>query len=347
MPEGESAGSKSDRTARSFDAGERGGRETSSRGAGQNTSTKSEGPRLFRPFSWLARPKPGSILPLSGPAIAQVDNEDARDNSGVLGHAARRASPRADMRLKIEAFENARVDDVMVPRAEIVALEVSTRLEDVLKLFAEAAHSRLPLYRETLDDPIGMVHIKDVVAELSSRDDWPQDERLLPGLRRDILFVPASMRLTDLLVKMQSTRIHLALVVDEYGGTDGLVSIEDLVEQIVGEIEDEHDEELALIVRRGRGLWEADAKAELDEVEAETGFSLMLEDFEDEVDTLGGIVIALAGRVPQRGEIVPHPAGFDLEVLDADPRRIKRLRLRQTVLPEAPPAVMTTKGATG
>jgi CBS domain containing-hemolysin-like protein len=264
-----------------------------------------------------------------------------------LGHAARRASPRADMRLKIEAFENARVDDVMVPRAEIVALEVSTRLEDVLKLFAEAAHSRLPLYRETLDDPIGMVHIKDVVAELSSRDDWPQDERLLPGLRRDILFVPASMRLTDLLVKMQSTRIHLALVVDEYGGTDGLVSIEDLVEQIVGEIEDEHDEELALIVRRGRGLWEADAKAELDEVEAETGFSLMLEDFEDEVDTLGGIVIALAGRVPQRGEIVPHPAGFDLEVLDADPRRIKRLRLRQTVLPEAPPAVMTTKGATG
>jgi CBS domain containing-hemolysin-like protein len=197
------------------------------------------------------------------------------------------------------------------------------------------------------DDPIGMVHIKDVVAELSNRDDWPQEERLLPGLRRDILFVPASMRLTDLLVKMQTTRIHLALVVDEYGGTDGLVSIEDLVEQIVGEIEDEHDEELALIVRRGRGLWEADAKAELDEVEAETGFSLMLEDFEDEVDTLGGIVIALAGRVPQRGEIVPHPAGFDLEVLDADPRRIKRLRLRQTVLPEAAPAVMTTKGATG
>ena len=147
-------------------------------------------------------------------------------------------------------------------------------------------------------------------------------------LKREILFVPASMRLSDLLVRMQTTRIHLALVVDEYGGTDGLVSLEDLVEQIVGEIEDEHDEDDAFIVARKPGLWDVDARAEIEDLEVETGRSLSLPDFEDDIDTLGGLVFALAGRVPLRGEIVEHPAGVDFEIVDADLRRIKKLRVR-------------------
>ena len=234
-----------------------------------------------------------------------------------------------EMRLRIAEFEGARVDDVMIPGAEIVAVELSTSFEDLIKLYAEAAHSRLPIYRETLDDPVGMVHIKDVVAEIARQNGAPPkaDDVPLERLKRDILFVPASMRLTDLLVKMQTTRIHMALVVDEYGGTDGLVCLEDLVEEIVGEIEDEHDEEVAMLVRRGRLAWEVDARMETEDFSNETGLNLSLE--EHEVDTLGGVAFALAGRVPLRGEVLPHPTGIEIEILDADARRIHRLIVRK------------------
>lgn len=242
-----------------------------------------------------------------------------------------------EMRLRMAEFENARVNDVMIPRAEIVAVEVSTSLPDLIQIFAEEAHSRLPVYRETLDDPIGVVHIKDVMTEIArdSSDEVTIEPNPLERIHRDILFVPASMPLMDLLVKMQTTRMHLALVVDEYGGTDGLVSLEDLVEEIVGDIEDEHDEDVAMLVRRGKRAWEVDARMETDDFETATGLQLELEDHE--VDTLGGIAFALAGRIPLRGEVLPHPSGVDLEILDGDARRIHRLIVR-TPIPEKPAA---------
>jgi CBS domain containing-hemolysin-like protein len=236
----------------------------------------------------------------------------------------------AEIRLRINEFERMRVEDVMIPRAEIVAVDEETDLQDLIRLFAETTHSRLPIYRETLDDPVGLVHIKDLVSVLADRVNGEETdaERPLRELRRDLLYVPPSMRLPDLLLKMQSTRMHLALVVDEYGGTDGIVSLEDLVEQIVGEIEDEHDDDAPYITARGRGIWEVDARAEIPDVCSEAGLDMSLREFEDEIDTLGGVVFAIAGRVPQRGEIIRHPNGVDIEILEADTRRIKRIRLR-------------------
>ncbi len=241
----------------------------------------------------------------------------------------------AEIRLRLADFERMRVDDVMIPRAEIIAVEEQISLTDLVRLFADTTHSRLPVYRETLDDPIGVVHIKDLVSVLADRSDGEETDELKPltTLRREILYVPPSMRLPDLLLKMQSTRIHLALVVDEYGGTDGLVSLEDLVEQIVGEIEDEHDDDVPYITARARGIWEADARAEMPEFEAEAGWDMSLPEYEDDIDTLGGVVFAIAGRVPQRGEIIRHPNGVDIEILEADTRRIKRIRLRCPVEP--------------
>ncbi len=239
------------------------------------------------------------------------------------------APSQAEMRLRVADFEQARVEDVMIPRAEIIGVELSTSLEDLIQLYADEAHSRLPVYRETLDDPVGVVHIRDVITEIArANGDAPRaDDVPLERLRRDILFVPPSMPLTDLLVKMQASRTHLALVVDEYGGTDGLVSLEDLVEEIVGDIEDEHDEEVAMLVRRGRLAWEVDARMETEDFAKETGLELELEDHD--VDTLGGVAFALAGRVPIRGEVLPHPKGVDLEILESDVRRIHRLVVRQ------------------
>ena len=230
------------------------------------------------------------------------------------------------MRFRLAEFEQARVADVMVPRAEIVGVELATDLPALIQLYAEESHSRLPVYRESLDDPIGLVHIKDVVGEVARGGDGL--DRPLERLRRDILFVPPSMRLADLLVKMQSSRIHMALVVDEYGGTDGLVSLEDLVEEIVGDIEDEHDDDPAMVVRRGRHAWEADARMEISDFMEKTGVNLDIPDLDVEVDTLGGLAFAIAGKVPLRGEVLRHPSGADLEILDGDARRIERLIVR-------------------
>jgi CBS domain containing-hemolysin-like protein len=217
----------------------------------------------------------------------------------------------------------------MIPRAEIIAVELSTGLDDLIQLYATEAHSRLPVYRETLDDPVGVVHIRDLIGEIARANGTEpvEGDAPLERIRRDILFVPPSMPLADLLVKMQASRMHLALVVDEYGGTDGLVTLEDLVEEIVGEIEDEHDEEVAMLIRRGRLAWEVDARMETDDFAEESGLQLELEDHD--VDTLGGVAFALAGRVPLRGEVLPHPSGVDLEILESDVRRIHRLVVRQ------------------
>lgn len=236
------------------------------------------------------------------------------------------------MRLRLAEFEELRVDDVMVPRADIKAVEAGIDFQELLEFFAEVTHSRLPVFRETLDDPIGFVHIKDLVTELAKGGAPPR--RPLERMHREVLYVPPSMKLTDLLVKMQATRIHLALVVDEYGGTDGLLTLEDLVEVIVGDIEDEHDDEEAMFVRRSARLWEADARMEIEDFQEESGVDLSLDDLDADIDTLGGVAFALAGKVPARGEVLRHPGGTEIEIVDADSRRVRRLRLR---LPEPPP----------
>ena len=227
-------------------------------------------------------------------------------------------------------FGELSVSDVMVPRADIVAVEEQTPLSELIAVFREAQHSRLPVYRETLDDPLGMIHIKDVLALAQT---GAGGELVLPPtpiakIRRELLFVPAAMPALDLLMRMQASRIHLALVVDEYGGTDGVVSIEDLVEEIVGDIGDEHDiEETPDIIARPDGKYDADARMTLEEFRDRTAIDLTNLEREEEVDTLGGVVAALLGRVPVRGEIVSHN-GVEFEILEADPRHTKRLRIR-------------------
>ncbi len=238
-----------------------------------------------------------------------------------------------DMILRAARFDRLKVADVMRPRADIVAIEAAATLGEAARAFSESQHSRLPIYGETLDDPQGLVHVRDVMALLAPNAEGEARarfaDRLLPRIRRDILFVPSSMTLATLFLKMQSSRIHLALVVDEYGGTDGLVSMEDLVEQIVGAIEDEHDVDSALVLERPAGAFEADGRAPIDQLEAKLGVSLALPDHEDEFDTAAGLAVALAGRLPQRGEILRHPAGLDVEIIDADPRRVKRIRIKR------------------
>jgi CBS domain containing-hemolysin-like protein len=251
------------------------------------------------------------------------------------------SDPGADLVDQAEAFQTLRVSDVMTPRADIVAVELATPFAEVARQFAEAEHSRMPIYRETLDEPIGLANIKDVFKLLQPGGaSEPQviKEPVLRRLRREILYVPASMRAADLLVKMQASRIHMALVIDEFGGTDGLVTMEDLVEAVVGEIEDEYDETAQQVIERPGGVFEADGRAPLEELETALKVELTPEDFEEEIDTVAGLVTALAGRLPQRGEVIAHPAGFDFEVTDADPRRVKRVRVRPAphFLAEAP-----------
>ena len=212
----------------------------------------------------------------------------------------------SDLVDQAEAFQTVTVADVMIPRADIVGLEISTPLAAVAAQFIDSEHSRLPVYRETLDDPVGFVHIKDVFKLIAGKIPAPaQDEPVLGRLRRETLFVPPSMRAADLLLRMQASRIHLAMVIDEFGGVDGLVSMEDVIEAVVGEIDDEHDvAEAAHITPRGGGVFEVDGRTELAEVEAAMGRLLPMPDPEDESDTIAGLVTAVAGRVPQRGEIV-------------------------------------------
>ncbi len=237
-------------------------------------------------------------------------------------------SARRAMIERVVAFDEKQVFDVMAPRADIYAVDIETPLDELVRTFADAGHSRMPIYRGDLDDPVGMVHIKDVVGLLSNGGpDLKADGPVLKSLRRDLLYAPPSMRVTDMLLRMQASRIHMALVIDEYGGTDGLVTIEDLVEEIVGDINDEHDDDdEPSVTPAADGGWIADARVELDVFETETGAQLNLED--DEVDTVGGYVVSVAGRVPQRGEIISSPSGFDIEIAEADARKVRCLRIR-------------------
>ena len=249
------------------------------------------------------------------------------------------ASEERSMMLNILNFGELTVADIMVPRADIIGVEVSTPLHDLVRIFRDAQHSRLPVYRESLDNPVGMVHIKDLIGMAVPESEGAPHPKTIQDIRRDILFVPPSMPVVNLLVKMQATRVHLALVIDEYGGTDGLASIEDLVEQIVGDIEDEHDTDEAVeVVSRGDGEFDANARVDLEEIEKLVGFKLADDEDAEEIDTLAGLVFSLVGRVPQRGEIIKHPVGIEFEVLEADPRRLRRLRIRVTKPKQNDPA---------
>ena len=227
-------------------------------------------------------------------------------------------------------FGESQVSDIAVPRGDIIAVPSDSTFDELVAAFADAGHSRLPVYEDSLDSVIGMIHLKDVYALKVTGAPPPEEIRTL---MRAPLYVPESMGVLDLLARMRAERTHLAIVVDEFGGTEGLVSIEDLVEEIVGEIEDEHDEEVAgNLVRLEDGCWEADARTELEE--AAEAIDARLAEVEEDVDTLGGLAFVLAGHVPQVGEVVEHPTGWRFEVTEADSRRVSRLRLHAPELSE-------------
>jgi CBS domain containing-hemolysin-like protein len=246
------------------------------------------------------------------------DDHDQSDNDGDLTAVER------TMLRNLLHFSEHRVDDVMVPRSDIVAIDESAGFADCIAAFAEHGHSRLPVYRETLDSIIGMIHIKDVFAVLASGEQPPES---LEAFIRQPRFVPQNMSVLALLDEMRRTRTHLAIVLDEYSGTEGLVTIEDLVEEIVGEIEDEHDEEPeAMFAQLSPVMWEADARAELDDL-AEA-IDRKLSEVEEDVDTLGGLAFVIAGQVPDVGQMLTHEAsGWKLEILEADEKRVTRIRL--------------------
>jgi CBS domain containing-hemolysin-like protein len=223
------------------------------------------------------------------------------------------------------------VDDVMVPRADIVSVSVDCTLEQLIETLRQARHSRLPVYRENLDDIVGFLHIKDVL------DFWQQPGGFtLQKILREPLAVPPSMLVLELLARMRTTRIHMAVVVDEYGGVDGLVTIEDVVEAIVGDIADEHDDdEVPNMLDNADGSIEADARVEIEEFEARYGIDLVPDEADEDIDTLGGFIVAALGHLPRRGETVRHASGFEFEVVEADPRRIKKLKVRRPAVEPA------------
>jgi CBS domain containing-hemolysin-like protein len=290
-----------------------------------------------------------ALLGLSGGSL----REDVQEAIKEITEASGFSQLEREMLTNVLSLHEVRVADIMIPRADIIAVAHDASLAEVLEAFRTAGHSRLPVYAENLDDPRGMVHIRDLVDLLAKLTDGFKLNAPRPGQRgfaeiplaesgilRPVLFAPPSMPALDLLVKMQTTRTHMALVIDEYGGTDGLASIEDVVEMIVGDIEDEHDEGEAPKIHRGAdGSFVVDARASLDDVSEVLSSDLStLVDAED-VDTLGGLITSLAGHVPLRGETLCAD-GFQFEVLDADPRRVKRLKI-QAVAEPAPEASQT------
>lgn len=278
-----------------------------------------------------------------------IESHEALNPGEAVGQEAK------SMMLNIIEFSGLRVDDVMVPRVDIVAVDETDSMQDLLAKFIDANHSRMPVYRETLDGITGMIHVKDFLRWMAARgtrkrraikaEKTDRPEKAPPpglsiaatalstsvkqaGLNREVLFVPPSMPATDLLVRMQASRTHLAIVIDEYGGTEGLVSIEDLVEVIVGDIADEHDTEDDLEIKPvEEGAYLADGRVDLAPLEALLGVDLLPEDEEEEADTLAGLIFKIAGRVPARGEIIRHESGLEFEILDSDPRRVKRVRI--------------------
>lgn len=260
----------------------------------------------------------GRLFSAFSPAAGAEGGEDAQAPADAAGTASLPG---------IGNLRRMRVDDVAIPRVEITAVPVTIKMDDLVATFRDSGYSRLPVFKGTLDSPLGLVHLKDLALQHAFAETKPRFS--LRKLLRPLLYAPPSMPIGVLLQKMQSDHIHMALVIDEYGGVDGLVTIEDLIEQVIGEIADEHDEaEDRLWVLEKPGQYLAQARAPLAEFEAEVGLKLAGPEEDDEVDTLGGLVFMLTGRVPARGEVIRHDSGAEFEIIDADPRRIKRLRVR-------------------
>ena len=261
-----------------------------------------------------------------GSSDADADTTAVSDNPMQKEVASADAGTR-EMLVNLRNMRDMRVEDVYVPKADIEAISDEASLAELVEAFRKSGMTRLPVFTETLDTPIGFIHLKDLALNFGfGNSDKPFK---IESLIRKLLFVPPSMRIGVLLQKMQGSRIHMALVIDEYGGVEGLISIEDLLEQIVGDIADEHDDhESALWIEERPGVYLAYARADLQEFEAMAKVDLLPDDIDEDVDTLGGLVFRLAGRVPGRGEIVSHPDGHEIEVIDADPRKVKRMRLR-------------------
>lgn len=318
-------------------------------------ATESRGETPYRSGeSWLDRLR-AAVGWKPSHAELRENLENALDGVGEDGDGAFSADEREMIR-NILRLGDTRVDDVMVARSDIEGIAEDTTLERVLLAFMASGHSRMPVYRESLDDAVGMIHIRDLVNHIAGAGrigDDPEQVRLdlsradlsvslaATGLVRPVLFVPGSMRADDLLARMKSNRIQMALVIDEYGGVDGLVSMEDIVETVVGDIEDEHDEEeTADVVPAGPDRWFADARADLAETAAVTGFDFSQIGLDEEVETIGGLLVALAGRVPAVGEtfVSDRLPGFSAEILEGDRRRLKRLRLARLAAPDEPAA---------
>ena len=280
----------------------------------------------------------GLLERLTGRLWRRASEHSVRDSIAELVQEAAQETPAPGEAPELDRHERALIanvlrlrgttaDDVMVPRADIIAIAVDASLDEAVSLFRRESHSRLPVYREQLDDIVGMVHLKDVFANLGN----PASFKLEAILRRPLLVAPQTPAL-DLLLQMRQARVHMALVVDEYGGIDGLVTIEDLIETITGDISDEHDEaDRPLVTERPDGALDVDARLPVEDFEARVGQLLSEDDRDADIDTVGGLVFTLAGHVPAKGEVVSHPGGIEFRVLEADARRIRRLRVRRIV----------------
>ena len=251
-------------------------------------------------------------------SIETVLDSDLKDTEGISKHERL-------MLLNILKIDGIRSSDIMIPRADIGAVELNDSFEKVLEVFIKEAHSRVPIYEKNLDNIIGMIHIKDLV---NYQNQKKMETNFLQNLKREILEIPPSMPVLDLLLKMQLTRLHMGIVIDEYGCTDGLVTIEDVIEEITGEIEDEHDEKnLPMLIKSSLNTFEASARIEIDELQKVTNVEFLNSFDNDDVDTLGGLIFSITGRVPQRGEIIKHTSGTTFEIKDADPMKIKSVKV--------------------
>ena len=251
-------------------------------------------------------------------SIETVLDNDLKGTEGISKHERL-------MLLNILKIDGIRSSDIMIPRADIGAVELNDSFEKVLEVFIKEAHSRVPIYEKNLDNIIGMIHIKDLV---NYQNQKKTETNFLQNLKREILEIPPSMPVLDLLLKMQLTRLHMGIVIDEYGCTDGLVTIEDVIEEITGEIEDEHDEKnLPMLIKSSLNTFEASARIEIDELQKVTNVEFLNSYDNDDVDTLGGLIFSLTGRVPQRGEIIKHTSGTTFEIKDADPMKIKSVKV--------------------
>ncbi len=251
-------------------------------------------------------------------SIETVLDNDLKGTEGISKHERL-------MLLNILKIDGIRSSDIMIPRADIGAVELNDSFEKVLEVFIKEAHSRVPIYEKNLDNIIGMIHIKDLV---NYQNQKKTETNFLQNLKREILEIPPSMPVLDLLLKMQLTRLHMGIVIDEYGCTDGLVTIEDVIEEITGEIEDEHDEKnLPMLIKSSLNTFEASARIEIDELQKVTNVEFLNSYDNDDVDTLGGLIFSITGRVPQRGEIIKHSSGTTFEIKDADPMKIKSVKV--------------------